>query len=458
MRTKRILIQKYLLLAFMLLALTASAQTVTKMSCGGGTSLFLKEDGSLWGMGLNYYGELGIGTFTTSFPSGSNQPVLIVTNGVTAIAGGDPSSMFLKSDGSLWVMGENNFGQLGDGTTSNRDIPELIEANGVLEIASGGAANLFLKTDGSLWGMGNNRYGELGDGTYNNTNRPEQLVPGGVKAIAAGESGHSLFLASDSSLWVMGFNEFGELGIGTFTTNSPFGTNHPVFVTNGVQAIAAGTVHSLFLKTDGSLWGMGYNYYGQLGDGTTNNSNVPVLIVSNGVVAVSGGGYDSLFIKSDGSLWGMGQNQYGQLGDGTTNNSYIPELIVSNSVTGIAVGGDSFSLFLKSDGSLWGMGENNFGQLGDRTFNNTNRPVLILSNGVPLGFNQLSLVLLNGGQARLSYLGLAGTNYALDRTFNLSAANWVPQITNTAGGNGVQLFTNAPNTSTNNFWRIRSVP
>jgi hypothetical protein len=74
------------------------------------------------------------------------------------------------------------------------------------------------------------------------------------------------------------------------------------------------------------------------------------------------------------------------------------------------------------------------------------------------GYNQIIGQLLTGGSLRLSFVGIAGTNYALDRTFNLSPANWVPQVTNPAGAGGVLIFTNAPVHITNNFWRIRSVP
>jgi hypothetical protein len=112
--------------------------------------------------------------------------------------------------------------------------------------------------------MGDNSWGELGDGTGSNcTNQPEQIVAGGVTAIAAGGY-HSLFLKSDGSLWGMGYNSYGQLGNGTPSN----GTNLPEqIVTSGVTAIAAGWDHSLFLKSDGSLWAMGGNYVGQLGDG-----------------------------------------------------------------------------------------------------------------------------------------------------------------------------------------------
>jgi hypothetical protein len=132
-------------------------------------------------------------------------------------------------------------------------------------------------------------------------------------------------------------------------------------------------------------------------------------------------------------------------------------------VTNIAAGG-YHSLFIKSDGSLWAMGYNLFGQLGDgivpTTFPyGTNQPELIAPGSfVPPGYNHISAQLLIGGNVRLSFVGLAATNYGLDRTFNLSPVNWVPQATNPAGAGGVLVFTNTPIATTNNFWRNRSVP
>jgi hypothetical protein len=125
---------------------------------------------------------------------------------------------------------------------------------------------------------------------------------------------------------------------------------------------------------------------------------------------------------------------------------------VSNNVTAVS-GGSGHSLFLKSDGSLWGMGWNVIGQLGDGTYSSTNRPELIVSGAI-----HLSIQLLSSGNVRLSSVGIGGTNYALDRSFSLSPVNWQPQATNPAGAGGALAFTNTPNTLSNNFWRIRSVP
>jgi hypothetical protein len=125
----------------------------------------------------------------------------------TNCATGGGHSLFLAPDGSLWGMGRNYEGELGDGTNAGSYSPERIESAGVVAVACGLEHSLLLKSDGSLWGMGFNGDGELGDGSNNYTNRPEQIVPGSVVEIAAGEA-HSLFRTSDGSLWVMGANTY----------------------------------------------------------------------------------------------------------------------------------------------------------------------------------------------------------------------------------------------------------
>jgi alpha-tubulin suppressor-like RCC1 family protein len=464
MKNKRNPIQIWLLCAAMLQAVTGAAQPVTKIAAGGAHSLFLKSDGSLWAMGYNRDGRLGDGTYNNT-----NQPEQIVASNVTAIAAGgfynvlgpneDSQSLFLKNNGSLWAMGSNGSGQLGDGTTSKTNQPEQIVASNVTAIATGRHHSLFLKSDGSLWAMGGNDYGQLGDGTYSTnapyyygTNRPEQIVASNVTKIATGTY-HSLFLKSDGSLWVMGFNYSGQLGDGTYNN-----TNRPKqIVASNVTEIAAGEAHSLFLKSNGSLWAMGGNGYGALGDGTNNSTNRPEQIVASNVMAIAADYDDSLFLKSDGSLWAMGRNGYCQLGDGTYNNTYRPEQIVASGVTAIAAG-FGHNLFLKRDGSLWGMGWNQWGQLGDGTYGGaypylTNRPEQILA-----AYNQISGQQLGGTNMQLSFVGIANANYALDRSSSLSPPNWIPQLTNAAGSFGALVFTNPPDATTNNFWRIRSVP
>jgi alpha-tubulin suppressor-like RCC1 family protein len=457
---------KFSLILLLLHAVFAPAAiTVTNIAqgCAASHSLFLKSDGSLWGMGQNGYGQLGDGTFNWYY-NRTNRPEKIVASNVVAIAAGGMHSLFLKSDGSLWAMGYNGSGQLGDGTLNQTNKPEEIIASGVTAIAAGDLHSLFLKSDGSLWAMGCNADGQLGDGTFDNTNQPQEIVASGVTAIAAGGA-HSLFLKSNGSLWAMGCNLYGQLGDGT----SNAVTNQPEeIVAGGVTAIAAGGTfvegdgHSLFLKSDGSLWGMGQNGYGQLGDGTHNDTNQPEEIVASGVMAIAAGAHHSLFLKSDGSLWAMGANYPGQLGDGSLLGTNQPDEIVASNVVAIAAGA-IHSLFLKSDGSLWGMGRNLEGELGDgfddaQPPNGTvwpeqiwPRPRPVLAQTVSANTNlQFTATCDFGGNFYL----LAGTNITqpLDQ--------WTPVWTNTIRYRWYNIFsatlTNAVNSGNQQFYILQS--
>jgi alpha-tubulin suppressor-like RCC1 family protein len=445
---------KFSLFVLLLEVLTANAApTVVNVGQGGGGSdhsLFLKSDGSLWAMGNNTYGQLGDGT-SYFYYNATNWPEEIVASNVTAVASGGDFSLFLKSDGSLWGMGDNGFGQLGDGTLNSPDRPEEIIPGGVTAIAAGASHSLFVKSDGSLWAMGFNDVGQLGDGTFGGivgyTNRPEEIVNSGVTAIAAGDE-DSVFLKSDGSLWAMGCNEYGQLGDGTFNT-----TNQPEeIVASNVVAIAAsgsgdGSGDTFFIKSDGSLWGMGDQGFRQLGDGNEPSpdyvTNQPEEIVSSNVVAISASVWDSLFLKSDGSLWAMGSDQYGQLGYGFVSVIQPLEIVPSNVVT-IAANGDH-SLFIKSDGSLWGMGYNHLGALGDGFIDDQPpygstlpeqiwpHPQPVLTQTVSNSFDlQFTAPCPFGGNFYL----LSGTNLAQP------LCQWTPVATNTIIYRFLNLFSN----------------
>jgi alpha-tubulin suppressor-like RCC1 family protein len=285
-------------------------------------------------------------------------------------------------------MGDNESGQLGDGTTNNIYVPKQLTT--VIAFAASAYHSLFTSSSGfyrDLYAMGDNGDGELGSGTFTSTNQPERIehddtiVFGDyyVTAVAAGAY-HSLLLKSDGSLWAMGYDADGQLGDGGFLRTN----RAEKIVPSGVTAIAAGGFDSLFLKSDGSLWAMGDNSEGELGDPNVPTGNLnaftnrPVQIEPSGVAVIAAGYYHNLFIKGDGSLWAMGDNASGQLGDGSANlYTNRPEQIVAGGVTAIAAGSDH-SLFLTSDGSLWGMGEGLAGQLGNGSTAYQYRPVQII--------------------------------------------------------------------------------
>ena len=160
--------------------------------------------------------------------------------------------------------------------------------------APGGAHSLFLKTDGSQWVVGHNNVGQLGDGTTTDKNMTARILDLNVTAVSAGHQ-HSLILKNDGSLWTFGVNDSGQLGDGTLAQRSV-----PVKVENAdIGAISAGDAFSLYLKSNVwggfNLRGVGENQFGQLGDGSTTDRNSSIFIDDN-VTAVSAGGNYSFWL------------------------------------------------------------------------------------------------------------------------------------------------------------------
>jgi hypothetical protein len=191
-----------------------------------------------------------------------------------------------------------------------------------------------------------------------------------MQRLAGGDL-HSLAIKTNGSLYAWGFNNLGQIGDGTRTNRST-----PVQVLTGVAAVAASSQYTLAIKTDGSLWAWGYNGMGQLGNGTYTNRSTPVQVLS-GVAAVSAGWYHALALKTDGSLWTWGFNEFGQLGDGTHTIRSTPVQILTG-VAAVAAGG-AHTLAIKTDGSLWAWGDNAFGLLGDGTTTSRLTPVQVLT-------------------------------------------------------------------------------
>jgi alpha-tubulin suppressor-like RCC1 family protein len=439
-----------------------SALTQTVAISGGQAQAYaLKSDGTVWAWGYNGVGQLGNGA-----TSNSNVPVPVsVVTGVTAISAGNLSSFALRSDGTVWSWGLNEFGELGNGSNvANTNIPSQITSlSGVSALAAQGESVQALKSDGTLWAWGYGVGGALGNGANVNSTVPIPVsVPRGVLALGTGSAtanaivivsppvsigitpatasitvgGKQLYTAvatyangstanvtslvtwtaSDPStvsigasalafglktgavtitatlggvtsnaasltvtaapsgtVSAWGYNSSGQLGNGS-TTNS----NVPIPVNGltGVVGVAAGEFNSLALKSDGTVWEWGANTYGQLGNGTNSASEVPIMVPGlNGVLAVGVGFADSLALKSDGTVWVWGYNGAGQLGDGNTTNSAVPVPVLNLSGVIAISAGDDFNLALKSDGTVWAWGENLAGELGNGATTASNVPV-----------------------------------------------------------------------------------
>ena len=247
------------------------------VSAGLGHTIAIKTDGSLWAWGQNNYGQLGNGTNTNS-----STPIRVGTaNDWVAVASGTGHNVALKNDGSLWAWGYNNAGQLGDNTQTNRNIPVRVgTANDWATISAGGdlgytGYTTALKIDGSLWTWGQNNYGQLGDGTITNRSTPVRVGMDHNWATVSAGNWHTIALKTDGSLWAWGDNSRGQLGNGTTTREVA-----PILVGIGNEwdVVSACEVYTLARKTDGSLWAWGRNDLGMLGDGTLTQRNSPIRV------------------------------------------------------------------------------------------------------------------------------------------------------------------------------------
>jgi len=345
--------------------------------------------------GGNSSGQLGDGTLlgrvSLTAPSGMNSSIASIATGnnhtCTVVAGG----------GKCW--GDNTFGQLGDGTQFQRltavDVGGLSGAMAITA-GAGGDHTCALASGGAVMCWGNNGDGQVGDGS--NTQRlapvPVSGLASGVSMISAGQR-HTCGVTSAGGAKCWGYNFNGQVGDGT---QSP--RYAPVDVsglTSGVAAVAAGSLHSCAVTTAGAVKCWGLNSQGQLGDGTTAQRLTPVAVsgLSGGVVAVVAGAAHTCALTSTGGVKCWGDNSRGQIGDGTTTQRPAPVDVsgLASGVTAIAAGlSHTCALVAKVGVMCWG--ENNEGELGDGTMGTRPFPAPVLVVGPA---TRLAITSVNGG-------------------------------------------------------------
>jgi alpha-tubulin suppressor-like RCC1 family protein len=384
---------------------------------GTGNDLVLEwANRRLLSWGLSDSGQLGTGTLTNS-----NVPVAVDMTGVLAakvplnVSAGASHSLALCADGTVVAWGYNYDGQLGNGSTNNSPMPVAVSQTGalagktVIAVKAGSDHSLALCSDGTLVAWGGNSSGQLGNGRTSSSTQPVAVDQTGVlagktvTALAAGYN-YSLVLCSDGTMAAWGSNSGGALGNGggiTYSSVPVLVDCTGVLVGKTVTGISAGgsSYHeslSFAVCSDGTVAGWGINGYGQLGNGSTISSNVPVAVTQSGVlagktvVAAAVEEYASVFLCSNGLLAASGMNSYGQLGNSSFTYSSVPVLVnqsgvLSGRTVAAIAGGGGHALALCLDGTLAAWGYNGYGQLGNPTTTASNAPVLVNTSTLNTG-------------------------------------------------------------------------
>jgi alpha-tubulin suppressor-like RCC1 family protein len=304
-------------------AVIGLAGAATALSAGLDDTCAVTRNGAPECWGYNGNGQLGNGTTVNSV---TPAPVVGLTAGVKAIASGQYHTCAVTLAGAVECWGDNTFGELGDGTTVGSATPVAVGGltTGAVAITAGRDDTCALMAAGTVECWGNDYFGQLGDATTRDSPVPVAVtgLSGPVTAISAGDY-HTCALTRAGAVECWGYNYSGELGDGARKNRST-----PVAViglNKGVTEISAGLYHTCARLTSGAVRCWGYNYYGQLGDGTTANRSRPVRVRGlTRVTSVVAGGYHTCALRRGGTVGCWGDNGFGELGDGTTRNRSAP--------------------------------------------------------------------------------------------------------------------------------------
>ncbi len=320
---------------------------------------------------------------TSTYRSASTSTTLTVEAApeITQLSLSNVSSCALTSTGAMKCWGSNSYGQIGTLASNQQKTPSDVPGftNNISAIAVGDSRMCALTTAGEVKCIGNG---------VADSNNPG--ISAGAISISSGYA-NSCALMSYGGVKCWGDNWTGQLGSGTWVNTSP--AVNVKGLTSGVTAITSGIMHSCALLSSGSVKCWGANNYGQLGDGTTSNRNEPAQVsgLTSGVVSISGGYEHTCAVLTNGEVKCWGRNGYGELGDGTTTNRNVPTSVKVDGqpISGIASisGGLRHTCAITTGGAAKCWGYNALASLGNGTLTDSLTPV----NVVGLGSGVLSI-------------------------------------------------------------------
>ncbi len=336
---------------------------VKQVVLGDDHSAAITENGDLYCWGNNDGGQVGNGSTNPQLT-----PVKVLGN-VKQAALGDYHSAAITEDGNLYCWGINYSGQVGNGTKTDQLTPVKVLGN-VKQAVLGTNHSAAITEGGNLYCWGKNYSGQVGNGTKSDQLTPVKVL-GNVKQAVLGTT-RSAVVTENGDLYCWGNNEVGQVGNGTVLDQLT-----PVKVLENVKQVVLGDYHSAAITEDGNLYCWGINSSGQVGNGTKTNQLTPVKVLGNVKQAVLGANH-SAAITEDGNLYCWGKNYRGQVGNGTKTDQLAPVKVL-DSVKQVVLG-YGYSAAITENGDLYCWGFNDYGGIGNGTILDQLTPVKVLEN------------------------------------------------------------------------------
>ena len=323
-----------------------SGLTMTQITAGNGFTCALASTGAAYCWGYNADGELGN---NVTLP-GAQQDTPVAVSGsldLTQISAGEYSVCALTTGSVAYCWGQNTDGQLGDGSTTSSSKP--VEEGTVTEVNVGGLFSCAISPDaGGTYCVGQGTSGQLGNGSTSNSTTPVEVTGSSSYSEIDGGFNHACALTTAAAAYCWGDNTYGEDGNNTITT--PQKTPVAVYTSGALSGktltqISSGSEHTCALSTAGAAYCWGDDTYGELGNSTTSSVagtyDAPVAVTTSGVLSgktltqISAGNGFTCALDSTGAAYCWGNNASGQLGNGTTTSSDVPVAIVPGPPTGV---------------------------------------------------------------------------------------------------------------------------
>lgn len=392
---------------------------VLQVAAGSRHTCAITESRGVKCWGNNSAGQLGISDTTHDYLEPVDVPTI---TDVQMIVAGEDHTCAVTTSQAMKCWGQNQYGQLGDGSTNMRTTPVDVSglSSGVMSITAGFNHTCAILNDGTVQCWGLNEFGQLGNGSTENRSAASnvQRIEGKALAISAGRTQTCALTTTGTKCW--GGNNFGQLGDG----NSSYRTL-PTFVENlpdSIQSVGAGDLHTCALTVNGTVKCWGRNYHGQLGNGLPGNQSIPLTVTGliSGVTQLAVGWNHNCAVTAQGAVKCWGWNEAGQLGDGSTLNRTTPINVstLSSGVKRVAAGA-YHTCALMTTGAINCWGANYRGQLGNNSTTASFTPVAVLNIGeevvdISLGEISTCAKTLSGkifcwGDNRSGQLGIGNT-------------------------------------------------